>query len=50
MIMLIYRALLFAAATLAFVVLYDRGPADYPRKAGEELQAMAGWIRGATGL
>lgn len=45
MLIWVYRVALFVAATFVFVVLFDRGAADFPRKLGEEFRAAVDWAQ-----
>lgn len=47
--MMAYRIVLLAVATLAFVTLYDHGPANFPANASAELTAFSSWVQSFSG-
>lgn len=43
--MILYRVALFAVATFALVVLFDRGPQNYPQSAQAEFSSLVTWAK-----
>lgn len=47
--MMVYRIVLLAVATLAFVTLYDHGPANFPANASAEWSTFTSWLQSLPG-